>query len=75
MKGEEGEVVVPEGENRDANEDGDEVLELPPPPQPPILPLREWPQTALGKDSLRPLAFNSYHWNGDLIRGMQLQYV
>ena len=49
VRGEDGEVVVPQGEVGDGDEDGDEVLEQP--PQPPVLPLPEWLQKALGKDS------------------------
>ena len=45
-EGKGGEVVVPEGEDGD----GDEVLEHP--PQPPVLPLPEWLQKALGKGPL-----------------------
>ena len=49
MKGEVGEVVVPEGD-RDGDEDVAVVLEKPP-PRTHVLPLPEWPQKALGKDS------------------------
>ena len=45
-------MVVPEGEDGDGDEDGDEVLEqAPPPPTTPVVPLLEWLQKALGKDS------------------------
>ena len=45
-------MVVPEGEDGDADEDGDEVFEQRhPQTHTPILPLPEWLQKALGKDS------------------------
>ena len=43
-------VLVPKGEDGDADADGEEVLEQPP-VQPLVLPLPEWLQKALAKDS------------------------
>ena len=55
VKAEEGEVVVPErgDEDGEGDEDGKgyEVHGQPPPPQPPVLPLPEWLEKALGNDS------------------------
>ena len=40
---------MPEGGEGDEDGEGDEV-QVQPPPQPPVLPLPEWLQKALGKD-------------------------
>ena len=51
VRGEEGEVVVPEGKDRDGDEDGDAVLQQPPPPNPMFDPSPSGYKKALGKDS------------------------